>query len=237
MSSSEKSVFSDVSNAVPARRVARRGFERTTVRVMPVADRPPAIDGEPERWTTERICSKLTSKPTNSIQNELTPNAKYAQPPGEISPVPRTREGVVTNRRNEELRAVDTAGPLHCTPVAAGPVSDIAAMDMAFRLRVLSHPVRIKLLSMLFAASRGEECGRVLASTIGLPETTISHHLRQLRLAGFIESRRRGMHIYHRPHPRALNALSATLDPDAERVSGVPESRIDEQPGDRPIQG
>jgi DNA-binding transcriptional ArsR family regulator len=110
-------------------------------------------------------------------------------------------------------------------------------MDMAFRLRVLSHPVRIKLLSMLFAASRGEECGRVLASTIGLPETTISHHLRQLRLAGFIESRRRGMHIYHRPHPRALNALSATLDPDAERVSGVPESRIDEQPGDRPIQG
>ena len=78
----------------------------------------------------------------------------------------------MTNRRNEELRAVDTAGPLHCTPVAAGPVSDIAAMDMAFRLRVLSHPVRIKLLSMLFAASRGEECGRVLASTIGLPETT-----------------------------------------------------------------
>jgi ArsR family transcriptional regulator len=143
----------------------------------------------------------------------------------------------VTNRRNEELRAVDTAGPLHCTPVAAGPVSDIAAMDMAFRLRVLSHPVRIKLLSMLFAASRGEECGRVLASTIGLPETTISHHPRQLRLAGFIESRRRGMHIYHRPHPRALNALSATLDPDAERVSGAPESRIDEQPGDRPIQG
>ena len=82
MSSSEKSVFSDVSNAVPARRVARRGRERTTVRVMPVADRPPAIDGEPERWTTERICSKLTSKPTNSIQNELTPNAKYAQPRG-----------------------------------------------------------------------------------------------------------------------------------------------------------
>jgi len=101
-------------------------------------------------------------------------------------------------------------------------------MEMAFRLRVLSNPVRIKLLSMLFAASRGEECGRVLANTIGLPETTISHHLRQLRLAGFIESRRRGMHIYHRPHPRALNALSTTLDPDAERDSGVPESRIDE---------
>jgi len=118
----------------------------------------------------------------------------------------------------------DTAGPLHCTPVAAGPVSDLAATEMAFRLRVLSHPVRIKLLSMLFAASRGEECGRVLATATGLPETTISHHLRQLRHAGFIDSRRRGMHVYHRPHPRALNALAATLDPDAERESDMPDS-------------
>jgi ArsR family transcriptional regulator len=115
------------------------------------------------------------------------------------------------------MQAIDTAGPLqHYPPVVAGPVSDLAAMEMAFRLRVLSHPVRIKLLSMLFAASHGEECGRVLATTTGLPETTISHHLRQLRRAGFIDSRRRGMHVYHRPHPRALNALSATLGPDAE---------------------
>jgi len=136
----------------------------------------------------------------------------------------------VTNRRNEELSAVDAAGRLHCRPVAAGLVSDIAAIDISFRLRVLSHPVRIKLLSMLFAASRGEECGRVLANTIGLPETTISHHLRQLRQAGFIESRRRGMHIYH-PHPRALNALSTTLDPDAEGDSGVPGRCRDNLPG------
>jgi ArsR family transcriptional regulator, arsenate/arsenite/antimonite-responsive transcriptional repressor len=123
------------------------------------------------------------------------------------------------------MSVVDIAGPLHCTSVAAGPVSDLAAMEMASRLRVLSHPVRIKLLSMLFAASHGEECGRVLATTTGLPETTISHHLRQLRLAGFIDSRRRGMHVYHRPHPRALNALSATLDPHAE--SGQPHFRGD----------
>lgn len=132
----------------------------------------------------------------------------------------------MSERKDTELPAVDTAGPLHCTPVAAGTVSDIAAMEVAFRLRVLSHPVRIKLLSMLFAASRGEECGRVLATTIGLPETTISHHLRQLRGAGLIESRRRGMHVYHRPQQRALNALSTTLDPAAERASGPAESHL-----------
>jgi DNA-binding transcriptional ArsR family regulator len=139
----------------------------------------------------------------------------------------------MTKERYTELPAVDTAGPLDCTPVAAGPVSDLAAMEMAFRLRVLSHPVRIKLLSLLFAASKREECGRVLARMIGLPETTISHHLRQLRLAGFIESRRRGMHIYHRPHPRALNALSTTLDPDVDPL----RTGIDEHPCDRGIPG
>ena len=122
---------------------------------------------------------------------------------------------------------LDTAEPVYCAPVAAGPVSDIAAIDMAFRLRLLSHPDRIKLLSMLFAASRGEECGRVLATMIGLPETTVSHHLRKLRLAGFIESRRRGMHVYHRPHPRALVALSATLDPDREREAGPLDALVD----------
>lgn len=139
----------------------------------------------------------------------------------------------MTKERYTELPAVDTAAPLDCAPVAAGPVSDLAAMEMAFRLKVLSHPVRIKLLSMLFAASKHEECGRVLARMIGLPETTVSHHLRQLRLAGFIESRRRGMHIYHRPHPRALNALSTTLDPDAEPL----RSDIDQYPPDRGVQG
>jgi ArsR family transcriptional regulator, arsenate/arsenite/antimonite-responsive transcriptional repressor len=144
----------------------------------------------------------------------------------------------VNERRDRELPAVDTAGPMQYTPVAAGPVSDVAAMEMAFRLRVLSHPVRIKLLSMLFAAPRGEECGRVLATTIALPETTISHHLRQLRMAGFIESRRRGMHVYHRPHPRALNALSATLDPDADQ-NRVSHQSVDDDvfPDERRMHG
>ena len=135
------------------------------------------------------------------------------------------------------MQSVDTAGPPEVSSVAACPVSDLAATEVAFRLRVLSHPVRIKLLSMLSTHSRGEECGRVLAKTIGLPETTISHHLRQLRLAGFIESRRRGMHIYHRPQPWALNALSATLDPDAARDARRLDSAIDDDPLDRQIDG
>jgi ArsR family transcriptional regulator, arsenate/arsenite/antimonite-responsive transcriptional repressor len=140
-------------------------------------------------------------------------------------------------RRNTDMHLVDSTRTVQYTPVAAGPVSDAVAAEMAFRLRVLSHPVRIKLLSMLFAHPDGEECGRVLASATGLPETTISHHLRQLRSAGFVESRRRGMHVYHRPHPRSLNALAATLDPDAEYGSGPLEPFEDEPPVARRMHG
>jgi ArsR family transcriptional regulator, arsenate/arsenite/antimonite-responsive transcriptional repressor len=137
--------------------------------------------------------------------------------------------------RRRKLSVDETRGSLRLARVAAGPLSDNAATEMASRLRVLSHPVRIKLLSMLITASQGEECGRVLAAAIGRPETTISHHLQLLRTAGFIQSRRRGMHVYHRADSRALHALSLSATLDAgERGSGLRAADFD---GDTAIVG
>ena len=39
-------------------------------------------------------------------------------------------------------------------------------------------------------------------------------HLSQLRRAGLVESNRRGMNVYHRPHRDALGALCVVLDPN-----------------------
>ena len=41
---------------------------------------------------------------------------------------------------------------------------------------------------------------------LGLTESTVSHHLTQLRRAGLVESERRGMNVYHRPHRDAVGA-------------------------------
>ncbi|MBF9326999.1 helix-turn-helix transcriptional regulator [Mycobacteroides chelonae] len=46
-----------------------------------------------------------------------------------------------------------------------------------------------------------------------LSESTVSHHMNQLRKSGLVESDRRGMNVFHRPRPDALTALSAALDP------------------------
>ncbi|HZQ34095.1 MAG TPA: Rv2640c family ArsR-like transcriptional regulator [Mycobacterium sp.] len=115
------------------------------------------------------------------------------------------------------LPTVDISAPVCCVPVAAGPLDDDAALEIALRLKALADPVRVKLVSMLFSSSAGEECSIDLAAAVGLTESTISHHLSQLRRAGLIESDRRGMNVYHRPRRDALVALCAVLDPNCCR--------------------
>ncbi len=115
------------------------------------------------------------------------------------------------------LPVVDMSSPVSCSPVAAGPLDDRAALDIALRLKALADPVRVKLVSLLFSAEAGEVCSCDLAAAVGLSESTVSHHLTQLRRAGIVESDRRGMNVYHRARRDALVALCAVLDPSCCR--------------------
>jgi ArsR family transcriptional regulator len=112
------------------------------------------------------------------------------------------------------LPMVDISAPVCCAPVAAGPMSDDDALKVALRLKALADPTRVKIMSLLFSSSAGEENSGELAAILGLTESTISHHLSQLRRAGLVESDRRGMNVYHRAHRDALAALCAVLDPN-----------------------
>ena len=89
--------------------------------------------------------------------------------------------------------------------------------DLDSTLAALADPVRVKLVSLLFSAEAGEVCGCDLAAAVGLAESTISHHLSQLRRAGMVESERRGMNVYHRPRRDSLVALCTVLDPNCCR--------------------
>jgi ArsR family transcriptional regulator len=111
------------------------------------------------------------------------------------------------------LPTVDMSGPVCCAPVAAGPLDDDAALGIALRLKALADPVRVKLVSLLFSSTEGELCSCDLASAVGVTESTVSHHLSQLRKAGLVEAERRGMNVYHRPNRDALIALCTVLDP------------------------
>jgi ArsR family transcriptional regulator, arsenate/arsenite/antimonite-responsive transcriptional repressor len=69
-------------------------------------------------------------------------------------------------------------------------------------------------MSLLFSSSAGEEISGDLAAALTLSESTVSHHLTQLRKAGLVESDRRGMNVFHRARRDALVAICAVLDPN-----------------------
>ena len=126
----------------------------------------------------------------------------YVNIPGKMGSMPKA------------LPVIDISAPVCCAPVAAGPVGDDAALEVALRLKALADPARVKLMSLLLTTPAGEENGNELAAAVGLTESTVSHHLTQLRKAGLVESDRRGMNVYHRARRDALSALCLVLDPN-----------------------
>src|ERR1700709_2757431 len=94
------------------------------------------------------------------------------------------------------LPTIDMSSPVCCAPVAAGPMSDEAALEVALRLKALADPARVKIMSLLFSSSAGEQNSGELAALLGTTESTGRHHPAQLRRAGFVESDRRGMNVY-----------------------------------------
>lgn len=112
------------------------------------------------------------------------------------------------------LPTIDMSSPVCCAPVAAGPMSDADALEVALRLKALADPARVRIMSLLFSSAAGEQNGGELAMALGLTESTVSHHLAQLRRAGFVESDRCGMNVFHRPSRDAVGALCAVLDPN-----------------------
>lgn len=112
------------------------------------------------------------------------------------------------------LPVVEISAPVCCAPMAAGTMSDDDALQVALRLKALADPARLKIMSLLFSPPAGERNSGDLATALGLTESTISHHLSQLRKAGLVESDRRGIKVYHRPSPESLAALCVVLDPN-----------------------
>ncbi|KZS64544.1 MAG: metalloregulator ArsR/SmtB family transcription factor [Mycobacterium pseudokansasii] len=111
------------------------------------------------------------------------------------------------------LPVIDISQPVCCAPVAAGPMSDDDALEVALRLKALADPARVKIMSYLLSSSAGEQTSGELAAALSLSDGTVSHHLAQLRNAGLVVSDRRGMYVFHRAHPQGLQALCAVLDP------------------------
>jgi len=79
----------------------------------------------------------------------------------------------------------------------------------AARLKALGHPVRLGIARRL--ADQPETCACDFAEVFGVSQPTISQHLRVLREAGLVTTRRRGTQICYSLEPGAVRALSELL--------------------------
>ena len=100
-----------------------------------------------------------------------------------------------------------------CAPLAREPLGRERAEGIAGLLKALADPVRLQLLSMVLARPGGEACVCDLLSGFELSQPTISHHLKVLHEAGLLERDKRGVWVYYRAHPGALEALGTLFAP------------------------
>jgi ArsR family transcriptional regulator, lead/cadmium/zinc/bismuth-responsive transcriptional repressor len=81
------------------------------------------------------------------------------------------------------------------SPSIPAGLSSAEASSLADMFRLLADPTRTRIL---FALADGEEryvCD--LAAAVQMPESSVSHALRLLRIAGVVKNRRDGRHIYY----------------------------------------
>lgn len=98
-----------------------------------------------------------------------------------------------------------------CSPLAAEPLSEAQAVELAGVFKALADPVRLRLLSMIASHAGGEVCVCDISAAFELTGPTISYHLKQLRQVGLITGERRGTWVYYRVHPEVLSKLSGVL--------------------------
>jgi len=98
-----------------------------------------------------------------------------------------------------------------CTQLVRDPISASQAADLAYILKALADPTRLRLVSMVAAHEGGEACVCDLTDPLGLTQPTISHHLKILVDAGIFTRDKRGKWAYYAVVPGALDAVSAVL--------------------------
>jgi DNA-binding transcriptional ArsR family regulator len=89
-----------------------------------------------------------------------------------------------------------------------GPARGVVK-DLAQLFKLLADETRLRILDMLGA--RKELCVKDLWERLGQSQPAVSHHLGLLRMAGLVDTRHEGKHIYYRIHQERLDELMGLI--------------------------
>ena len=93
----------------------------------------------------------------------------------------------------------------------------------ALLLQGAADPTRLAILRQL--AGGDAVCACDLTACCEVAQPTVSHHLKTLRAAGWVESERRASWVYYRIRPEAVDRFRAIAGEFAPSL-GVPPARV-----------
>lgn len=80
--------------------------------------------------------------------------------------------------------------------------------DSAAKLAALGHPVRLGILRAVVKGPKDGTPAGDLQARLGIPASTLSHHLATLSGAGLVNAERQGTFLLYRADFKALQALT-----------------------------
>ncbi len=99
--------------------------------------------------------------------------------------------------------------PAGCCALRTIPELPAAELDrLAGLAKALSDPTRIEILRLI-ANQDGAVCACDIVDHVDLSQPTVSHHLKKLKDAGLLRSRRKGLWVFYDIDPKGADALGS----------------------------
>ena len=95
--------------------------------------------------------------------------------------------------------------------ISGRPLTDSSADRLASTFACLADPTRLRLYDLVRRAGSAGICSCDLTEPLDRSQPTVSHHLKVLREAGLVASRRDGTWIWYSAVEDKLDALRAFL--------------------------
>lgn len=98
-----------------------------------------------------------------------------------------------------------------CGPLTESAITVDDAADLAADFKVLSDPIRLRLLSLIASVPEGEVCACDLNVPLERSQATVSHHLSVLVKAGLITRDQRGKWAWFAVAPARAEFVRSVL--------------------------
>jgi len=98
-----------------------------------------------------------------------------------------------------------------CEPVLVEPIGSDEAEELASGFKLLSDPIRLRILSLIANAPEASMCGCELPMILDRSQPTVSHHLSLLTEAGLLTREQRGKWAWFSVEAERVSVLRDAL--------------------------